>query len=92
MDSLTPAVTGSGKQTFTWSMERLYTDKTYMALLLAGTKFDLVFAPEGSPYEATAYETWTDCIILSCEHSAAESDGVLEKLSGEAGGCTPKPA
>ena len=49
MDSLTPAVSGAGKQTFTWTMERLYTDGANMTLLLAGTQFDLIFAPEGSP-------------------------------------------
>ncbi len=37
MDSLTPAVSGAGKQTFTWSMERLFTDEIYLALLKAGT-------------------------------------------------------
>ncbi len=90
MDSLTPAVSGAGKQTFTWSMERLFTDETYLALLLAGTKFDLVFAPQGSPYESTEYETWTNCTILSCERTAGENGAVLEKLSGEAEGVTPK--
>jgi len=49
MDSLTPAVSGAGKHTLTWSMERLFTDETYLALLMASTKFDLVFAPQGSP-------------------------------------------
>ena len=89
MDALTPAVSGAGKQTFTWSMERLFTDDTYIALLKAGTKFDLVFAPTGSPYEATQYETWTNCIILSCERTAGEDGAILERLSGEAEGCTP---
>jgi hypothetical protein len=47
MDSLQPAITAAGKQSFKWSCARLFTDKTYLALLMAGTKFDLVFAPEG---------------------------------------------
>jgi hypothetical protein len=83
MDSLTPAVTGAGKQSFTWSMERLFTDKTYIALLLAGTQFDLVFAPEDTPTSGNE-ETWENCTILSCERTAGESGGLLEKLSGEA--------
>jgi hypothetical protein len=91
MDSLSPAVTGAGKQSFAWSMERLFTDHTYIDLLLAGTKFDLVFAPEGSPITSTEYETWHDCIILSCERSAGESGGIIEKLSGEAESVTPAP-
>jgi hypothetical protein len=85
MDALTPAVTGAGKQSFTWSMERLYTDDTYIALLLAGTQFDLIFAPEGTPTNGN-YETWTNCTILSCERTAGEDGALLEKLSGEAEG------
>jgi hypothetical protein len=91
MDALTPAVSGAGKQTFTWSMERLFTDATYLALLLAGTKFDLVFAPEGAA-ASTNDETWTNCIILNCERTAGETGGVLEKISGEAEGVTPTVA
>ncbi len=71
-------------------MERLFTDETYLALLMAGTKFNLVFAPQGSPYESTEYETWTNCTILSCERTAGENGAILEKLSGEAEGVTPK--
>ena len=33
MDSNDPAVSGPGKRTFTWSAERLFTDKTYLQLL-----------------------------------------------------------
>ena len=91
MDSLTPALIGSGKQTFTWSMDRLFTDETYIALLKAGTKFDLIFAPEGTPTTSTQYETWKNCRILKCDRSAAETDGVLEKISGEAEDVTPAP-
>ncbi len=29
MDALTPAVSIAGKQAFTWSLERLFTDDTY---------------------------------------------------------------
>ena len=88
MDSLTPAVSGAGKQSFAWSAERLFTDATYLDLLIAGTPFDLIFAPEGTPIAGTQYETWEDCIILSCERTAGESGGVLEKISGEAAGIT----
>jgi hypothetical protein len=89
MDSLTPAVSGAGKQSFAWSMERLFTDKTYLALLIAGTSFDLIFAPEGTPIVGTQYETWHDCVILSCERTAGETGGVLEKISGEAASVVP---
>jgi hypothetical protein len=66
MDSLTPAIVAPGKQTFTWSAEKLYIDGAHMTLLLAGTEFDIEFAPKGT--ETTVpYETWTDCVILSVE-------------------------
>ncbi len=83
MDSLQPAITAAGKQSFKWSCDRLFTDKTYLALLMAGTKFDLVFAPEGD-VEGDTIETWKNCSILHCERSAGEDDGVLESISGSA--------
>ena len=89
MDALAPAVTGAGKQTFTWSMERLFTDETYIALLLAGTKFDLIFMPEDTPTTGAEYQAWINCIILSCERSAGEDGAILERLSVEAEGVTP---
>jgi hypothetical protein len=63
-------------------MERVYTDDTYIALLLVGTQFNLIFAPEGTPTNDN-YETWTNCTILSCEHTAGEDGALLEKLNGE---------
>ncbi len=83
MDSLEPAIIGAGKQTFTWSAEKLYVSGAYMSLLLAGTSFDLVFAPKGSSNVAP-YETWGDCVVLSCERTAGETGGVIEKIQGEA--------
>ena len=91
MDALTPEITAAGKQTFKWSMERLFTDATYLALLLAGTSFDLIFAPEGTPLDSSEYETWTDCVILHREVKAGETDGIIENISGEATGVTPAP-
>jgi len=66
-------------------MERLYTDDTYIALLLAGTQFDFIFVPEGTHTNGN-YETWSNCTILSCERTASEDGGLFEKLSGEAEG------
>ena len=88
MDALTPAVSGAGKQTFTWSAERLFTDKTYIGLLLAGTKFDLFFGPDGTP-TTTRNETWVNCTIQSCERKGGESGALLETISGEAESVTP---
>lgn len=84
MDALTPAVVGAGKQTFTWSAERLFTDDTYIQLLIDGTQFDLVFHPDGTPQNAALAETWNNCTILSCERNAGETGALLEKISGEA--------
>jgi hypothetical protein len=83
MDSLAPAVTGAGKQSFNWSAERLFTGKDYITLLLAGTKFDLVFAPDGV-VAGGFIETWKNCTILNREVKAGESDGLMENISGEA--------
>ena len=87
MDALTPAVVGAGKQTFTWSAERLYIDGSFMTLLLAGTSFDIVFQPSGS-YTAAPYEEWTDCVVLNVERTAGETGAVLEKVDGEASAVT----
>jgi hypothetical protein len=83
MDSLSPAVTGAGKQSFSWSAERLFTGPEYIKLLLAGTKFDLVFAPDGA-VDGDFIETWKNCTILNRECKAGESDGLMENISGEA--------
>ena len=83
MDSLAPAVTGAGKQSFSWSAERLFTGPEYIKLLLAGTKFDLVFAPDGA-VDGDFIETWKNCTILNRECKAGESDGLMENITGEA--------
>jgi hypothetical protein len=44
MDSLQPAITAAGKQSFKWICDRLFTDKTYLALLMAGTKWGFKFS------------------------------------------------
>jgi len=83
MDSLKPAVTGPGKQSFSWSAERLFTGPEWIKLLLAGTKFDIVFAPDGDD-EGDYIETWKNCTVLNREVKAGESDGLMESVSGEA--------
>ena len=83
MDSLQPVITAPGAQSFAWSMERLFTGPDWIKLLLAGTKFDLVFAPEGDDSGDTI-ETWVNCSVTNREAKAGESDGVLENISGEA--------
>jgi hypothetical protein len=86
VDSASPAILASGNQTYTWSIDRLYVDETYANLLLSGTTFQIIFSPIGTPL-GSHYVTLTGCIITSSEHSAGESGGVLEKLSGEALTC-----
>ena len=78
MDSLQPAITGAGKQSFKWSCDRLFTDKSNLADLIAGTKFDMLFAPEGDP-DGETVETWKNCTILHCERKAGEDDGARAK-------------
>ena len=83
MDSLTPAIVAPGKQTFNWNAEKFYLDGSWMTLLLNGTEFDIVFAPTGDD-ETPPYETWSDCVVLNVERTAAETGGILEKVDGEA--------
>jgi len=83
MDSLTPCIVAPGKQSFTWTAEKLYIKGEWMTLLLNGTEFDMVFAPTGSATQAP-YETWSDCIVLSVERTAGETGGVIERVEGEA--------
>jgi len=83
MDALTPAIVAPGKQTFSWSAEKLYINGEWMTLLLNGTEFDIVFQPAGS-YLDVPYETWSDCVVLNVERTAGETGGVLERVDGEA--------
>jgi hypothetical protein len=93
MDARTPVITATGKQTFKWSMRRLYTSEAYMTLFKAGTSFTMEFMPEGTPL-VTGHpkETWTGCVILHVGRDAGEDDGVLEDISGEATGVTETEA
>jgi hypothetical protein len=83
MDDLEPCIVAPGKQTFTWSAEKLYINGAWMCLLLAGTEFDIVFQPAGS-YQSPPYETWGGCVVLNVERTAGETGGILEKVDGEA--------
>jgi hypothetical protein len=83
MDSLQPVISAAGKQSFKWSIDRLFTDKTYIASLISGDPFDLVFAPEGED-DGDTIETWKNCRVLHRGIKAGEDDGILESISGSA--------
>jgi hypothetical protein len=83
MDAVAPAVIGAGKQTVTWSISKLYEATSLLADLVAGTKFVLVFASNGSSAVAP-YTTLTDAVILSWNKTAGETGGILSDISGEA--------
>ena len=80
-DSLQPIKVKVGEQTFSWSVERLFTGKDMLSSFQTGEVFDIVFAPDGDD-SGEDYETWTDCVITSIERKTAE--GVIENISGEA--------
>lgn len=89
-DSLQPVKQMVGEQTFKWSIERLFTGKALLADFMAGSVFDIVFAPDGDD-EGDDTETWTDCVITSIGRKTAE--GVIENVSGEATNVEfPEPA
>jgi hypothetical protein len=75
MESLAPVVTGAGKQSFSWSAERLFTGPEWVKLLLAGTKFDIVFAPDGDD-EGDFIETWKNCTVNNREVKAGEAESI----------------
>jgi hypothetical protein len=84
MDSVSPALTGAGKQTYTWSISKLYEGTpTLLADLIAGTKFTITFSLAGSSTTAP-YTTLSNCTILNWNKTAGETGGVLLDVSGEA--------
>ena len=85
MDALTPCIVAPGKQSFSWSADKLYINGAWMTLLLDGTEFEIVFQPAGS-YTDAPYEVWSGCVVLNVERTAGETGGVLEKVDGEATG------
>lgn len=89
MDSVSPAVTGAGKQTYTWKCDQLFTDNTHLAELIAGTQFNITFAPEGSPIGTTKACLLTNCTILKWSVTASESGAIQTSMSGEAQSLTP---
>jgi hypothetical protein len=82
MDSLEPALIAAGKQAFTWTIEKLYTNGEWMSMLLDGTEFSLVFQPAGAYLDAP-YEEWNNCVVLNVERKAGEAGGLLEFITGE---------
>jgi hypothetical protein len=80
-DSLQPIKTKVGEQTFTWSVERLFTGKEWLDSFKTGAVFDIVFAPDGDD-AGDDIETWKDCVITSVERKTAE--GIVENICGEA--------
>jgi hypothetical protein len=80
-DSLQPIKQKVGEQTFKWSIERLFTGKDLMSDFIAGSVFDIVFAPDGDD-EGDDIETWKNCVITNIGRKTAE--GVIENVSGEA--------
>ena len=80
-DSLQPIKSMVGEQTFSWSIERLFTGKDLLDAFQTGSVFDIVFAPDGDD-SGEDYETWKNCVITSIERKTPE--GVIENVSGEA--------
>jgi hypothetical protein len=89
MDSPAPVLLESGNQSFSWSISTLYgVDVSWLAKLLAGTKFDLAFVSNESPYSAP-YETLTDCLVSDWDKKAGMTGPIALNVKGEAMGITP---
>jgi hypothetical protein len=89
MDAAAPALLASGNQTFTWSVEKLYVGEEWATLLLAGTVFDVVFAPKGTSPVTSPYLTLSNCIVSKVGSKAGMASGILLNVSGEAKSVTP---
>src|SRR5665647_602759 len=61
-DSLQPVKQKVGEQTFTLSCERLFTGSALLQDFIAGSSFDIGFAPDGDD-GGEDVETWTNCVI-----------------------------
>jgi hypothetical protein len=88
-DSLQPVKQKVGEQTFTLSCERLFTGPALLQDFIAGSIFDIGFAPDGDD-EGDDVETWKNCTITKIGRKTAE--GIVENLTLEATGVTfPTP-
>ena len=88
-DSLQPVKQMVGEQTFKWSIERLFTGNALLQDFIAGSVFDIGFAPDGDD-EGDDVETWKNCVITNIGRKTAE--GIIENLGGEGTGVTfPTP-
>jgi hypothetical protein len=89
MDSPAPVMLESGNQSYAWSINTLYgVDNTWLAKLLAGTKFDLAFVSTASPYSAP-YETLVDCVVSDWGKKAGMTGAIALSVKGEGMGITP---
>ncbi len=79
-DSLQPIKQMVGEQTFTLCVERLFTGPALLQDFIAGSAFDVGFAPDGDD-EGDDVETWKNCVITKVGRKTAE--GVVENLSLE---------
>jgi hypothetical protein len=83
MDSNKPAFSDPGNLTFDWSAEFFSVGSAWLTKILAGTKFDMVFSPTGSPHTGE-YETWTGCYLTKRGRKAGMTGALLENVAGKA--------
>jgi len=81
--SKTPAVLGSGNQTYTVSIEKLFIDNTYADNVLNGTEVNIVIRPLGTG-SGKPEITLSNVVFNSWELSITQDGVVAESVEGEA--------
>ena len=87
MDARDPAVLEAGNNSYRFTCSKMFVDNAYQALLTAGTKFSVKFAPAGG--STVPYVTLNNCVITSWRLSAGMDGAVLCDVAGEAASLTP---
>jgi len=89
MDDAEPEICEPGNLTYEWSCERLFTDETYTAAILAGTdNLEIIFGPGGVK---TAGTKLTGAYVTSIDENAGMDGGVIERITGKAAAMSKLP-
>ena len=74
-----PTVLEAGNKTYPFTVDKMYIDKAYAALITGGTKFSLVVLPSGSGDTYTV----SNCILKSWRTTVRQTGVILEAVTGE---------
>jgi hypothetical protein len=78
-----PNVLVAGNRSYPVSIDTLYVDKTYAALVLAGTAITILVYPSGSPSPPSEEYTLNNVVLNNWEQVTPQDGSILEGVSGE---------